>query len=303
MPPAGWSEALGQVLVYGTLERSNRADQLVTITAVRPITSMTRLEVGGRWTSGASSLFTIRLLSDLPTSREISSAYVSDGRMTGTHFVSGSVIAEPRSGRFAFTPGQAIQRAGVAGRVFLDANVNGHFDDGDTPIAGALVHAGSSYALTDSAGRYRIWDIPPFEPVAIAVDVASLDSPLWSSDVQRAVLIPTPNHLQNYDVVIVPGGVVEGTVTDERGAGRPIAGARVQLREIGGRRLLESRTFSDGGFSFLGVKPGRWTAVLATEDLATLGASATPVPFEVRAMENGDRVLGLQIRVRATPSR
>jgi hypothetical protein len=302
MPPAGWSAALGQLLVYGTLERSNRSEQLVSFTAVRPITSMTRIEVGGRWASGASSLFTIRVLSDLPTTREISSAFVSDGRMTGTHFVSGSVIAEPRAGRFAFTPGPAIQRAGVTGRVFLDANVNGRFDDGDTPIAGALVRAGSVYALTDSAGHYRIWDLPPFEPVAIAIDVGSLDSPLWSSDVQRAVLIPTPNHLQNYDVVVVPGGVAEGTVTDERGGAHPIAGVRVQLREVGGARVREKPPIYDGGFSFLGVKPGRWTAVIAAEDQKLLRASATAVPFEVRAIENGDRVLGLQLRVRASPS-
>jgi hypothetical protein len=301
MPGPSMSRYLGQTLAYGTLERSSHGDQVTALTVVRPITSATRLEVGGRWTTGSPSLFSIRLLSDLPTTREISSAFISDGRVTGTHFISGSIIAEPRAGRVDFTPGPAIQRAGVTGRVYLDANVNGRFDDGDTPIGGALVRAGSVYALTDSSGRYRIWDLPPFEPVAIAIDVGSLDSPLWSSDVQRAVLIPAPNHLENYDVVVVPGGVVEGTVIDRRGAPRPVAGARVRLREVGGPRVLESKTFSDGGFSFLGVKPGRWTVAVVAEDLATLGGSAQQVSFVVRALPNGDRVLGLELAVQRQP--
>jgi hypothetical protein len=157
------------------------------------------------------------------------------------------------------------------------------------------------YALTDSSGRYRIWDLPPFEPVAIAIDVGSLDSPLWAADVQRAVLIPAPNHLEHYDMIVVPGGVVEGTVLDGRGMPHPIPGARVRLREVGGTHMLETTTFSDGGFSFIGVKPGRWTASIVAEDLATLGGASNEVAFAVRSLANGDRVAGIELVVRAKP--
>jgi hypothetical protein len=131
--------------------------------------------------------------------------------------------------------------------------------------------------------------------VALAVDVSTLDSPLWAADAQHVVLEPWPNRFQEFDVAIVPGGVVEGTVMDVRDGNRPIAGVRVVLVESGTSRRMETTTFSDGGFSFLGVKPGRWSLIVDPRDLATLKRESAPMPIVVRAMENGDRVEGLQL--------
>src|SRR6185312_14342496 len=167
-------------------------------------------------------------------------------------------------------------------------------DAGDTPLAGALIRVGSVYAVTDSSGRYRVWDLVPFEPVALDVDVSTLDSPLWAADAQHVVLEPLPNRFEEYNVAIVPGGVVEGTLVDARTGGKPLAGVRVVLAETGTQRRMEATTFSDGGFSFIGVKPGRWTATVDARDLATLRGAADPVPVVVRAMENGDRISGIR---------
>jgi hypothetical protein len=64
---------------------------------------------------------------------------------------------------------------------------------------------------------------------------------------------------------------------------------------------MEMTTFSDGGFSFLGVKPGHWSLVVDPRDLTALKGASSPVPIVVRAMENGDRVLGVQAVVVARP--
>jgi hypothetical protein len=153
------------------------------------------------------------------------------------------------------------------------------------------------YALTDSSGRYRVWDLVPFEPVALAVDVSTLDSPLWTADAQHVVLEPWPNRFQEFDVAIVPGGVVEGTLVDGRDGNKPLAGVRVLLVESGTSRRMETTTFSDGGFSFLGVKPGRWSLIVDPRDVTALKGESVSLPVVVRAMENGDRVEGLRLIV------
>jgi len=304
LPIRSLGSAFGQVLAYGAIERSNHGEGTTSLTLVRQFGNRVRVEAGGVWSGiGAAGTYTLRVLTDLPQARIITTANTGNGSSGGTNFISGSILADPRSRQLSFAPGPALQRGGVTGRVYLDANVNGRFDSGDTPIAGALVRVGSVYALTDSTGRYRIWDLVPFEPVALAVDISSLDSPLWAAEAQHVVLEPWPNRFQEFDVAIVPGGVVEGTLTDSREAGKPLAGARVVLVENGGARRMETTTFSDGGFSFLGVKPGKWSLIVDARDLTTLRGAAAPVQVTVRATENGDRVVDLHLAVVAVTAK
>jgi hypothetical protein len=302
LPMPSLGSVFGKVLAYGTVERSNAGESLTSLTLVRQFNNRFRVEVGGTWSgAGTPGAYTVRVLTDLPQARMITAANIGAGSSSGTNFISGSVLTDPHTGQIMLAPGPALQRGGVTGRVYLDANVNGKFDAGDTPIAGALVRVGSVYALTDSSGRYRIWDLVPFEPVALAIDVSTLDSPLWAAEAQHVVLEPWPNRFQEFDVAIVPGGVVEGTLTDSRAGGKPLGGVRVALVENGTSRRMEMTTFTDGGFSFLGVKPGRWSLIVDPRDLAALKGAAAPVPVVVRSMENGDRVLGVQAVVVARP--
>ncbi len=300
LPIRSLGPVAGEILAYGALERTSQGTGTSSLTLVRQFGNRFRVELGGNW-AGASTpaTYTLRVLSDLPQARVITTANLGSGAgaSAGSNFVSGSIVADTHAGQLSFIPGPALQRGGVTGRVYLDANVNGKFDAGDTPIAGALVRVGSVYALTDSSGRYRVWDLVPFEPVSLAVDVSSLDSPLWAADVQRVVLEPWPNRLQEFDVAIVPGGVVEGNVVDGRQGNQPIAGVRVVLVESGTSRRMETSTFSDGGFSFLGVKPGRWSIAVDPRDADALKGQSMPTALTVRAMENGDRVQGIVLVV------
>jgi hypothetical protein len=88
---------------------------------------------------------------------------------------------------------------------------------------------------------------------------------------------------------------------DGRAGNAPLAGVRVVLAETGTQRRMEATTFSDGGFSFIGVKPGTWTVAVDPRDLATLKGSAAPAPIVVRSMENGDRIAGIRLAVDARP--
>jgi hypothetical protein len=44
----------------------------------------------------------------------------------------------------------------LEGRVYLDANQNGRWDDGETGVPGVLVSDGRRVVATDASGRYRL---------------------------------------------------------------------------------------------------------------------------------------------------
>jgi len=131
--------------------------------------------------------------------------------------VQGSVLWNRATSELSLTAGPALQRAGIAGRVYLDENVNGRFDAGEPVIPEAFVRLGQSGALTDSAGVFRVWDVVPFEPVALQVDSLSLPSPLWVPATAAASISLAPNRFLPFDVAIVAGGTVEGRVVQVPG--------------------------------------------------------------------------------------
>ena len=60
--------------------------------------------------------------------------------------------------------------AGVAGRVFYDMDGDGAFSAGDEPAPGLGVIAGGRRVVTGADGRYRTWNVLPFEVTSVSVD-------------------------------------------------------------------------------------------------------------------------------------
>ncbi|HTR78812.1 MAG TPA: hypothetical protein VMH39_11905, partial [Gemmatimonadaceae bacterium] len=288
MRTLGW---LGEGVAFGGIQRETSGIWSGGITFGFQVSASVRIETGSQWTAGARGpVLTLRALSNLPQARTITTASAGP-RRDASQFVAGSVLADDHGGGVTFIAGPELQRAGVGGRVYLDQNADGMFDGADIPLPNVLVRVGTAYTVTDSGGQYRVWDVAPFEPVPVAVDASSLENPLWVSDVRHAILHPWPNRLQTYDVAIVPGGVLEGSVLDGRTANAPaIAGVRLILKQADGTRTLETTTFTDGSYSFLGVAPGQWQLAVDPRDLTVLHGSAAPAQVTIRAVSDGDRV-------------
>ena len=102
----------------------------------------------------------------------------------------GSLLYNRSRHSLQLAPGPSLQRAGVAGRVFLDTNGNGRFDTGEEGLANVRVQAGSSNAISDSSGQYRRRDVVPFEPVVVAADSLSFESPLWVASNPAMMIAP-----------------------------------------------------------------------------------------------------------------
>jgi hypothetical protein len=153
--------------------------------------------------------------------------------------------------------------------------------------------------VSDSSGVYRIWDLPPFEPVLVTVDSATLASPLWIPAYGSMSLETGPNRFRSLDIPIAPGGVIEGRLLRDAAGGQvPVAGVRLMLRRKGAREERELITFSDGGFYLIGVKPGEYELSAAQSTLDRLGLTGEPLTFTMPASADGATVDGLELRLR-----
>ena len=277
------------------VEGSGRAVSASAFLA-RPLGNGFRVETGLAWMRGGGTMFSLVLSTTLNKVRAFSTITSGPSGTDGTNFVQGSLLYTPSSRHLALSSGPAVQRAGVSGRVFLDANGNGRWDADEELLRDVQVRVGNLSALTDSLGQYRMWDLLPFEPVLVVVDTASLQSPLWVPSYGAVSLEPGPNQFRLLDLPVVPGGVVEGRVIRETASGPlGIGGVTIYITDRKSGQRRSTVTFSDGAFYALGIKPGSYEITVADAVAQRLRITAESVYFTMGAGRDGETVSELEI--------
>ena len=301
LPRQSWGRLLGQMFMRGALEtEGTSAVTLAALTMARPVTPQVRLEVGVNWTRGfAGPAFTLTLSSYTRSFRSFTTASAQSGVPSEvSQLVQGSVLYNRSRGALQLAPGPSLQRAGIAGRVFLDENGNGRLDPGEQGLPRVRIQAGSSTATSGPAGEYRLWDVVPFEPVVLAPDSLSFESPLWVAGRLAVTVAPGPNRYTVVDIPLVMGSVVEGRVVRRFGDSlQGVAGATLTLRDQAGQERSVA-TFSDGSFYLLGVRPGEYILTVDARVLDLLRMDAEPRRFNVTTAGTGPDSIDLLLSPR-----
>jgi hypothetical protein len=302
LPRLRWGGFVGGIWARADLEVEDGAGlRTAGGTVGRELLEGLRLEIGARYQRELGGVGLVATLQTyLPGFKSVSAVDAPpQGDATGSLFVQGSALVDAPEGRVGFAPGPAVQRGGVTGHVFLDADGDGHRDSGEEPVAGVRVRVSNITAVSAADGRFRIWDLVPFEPVAITVDSLSLPSPLMVPAYAEATLVPGPNRFRTFDVAIVAAGVVEGRVVlATNGAPHGLGGAGLILTNVRTGARQAALTFTDGDFYLLGVKPGDYELRVDSRVLDAFGAEAEPLRFTVRPAGDATGVSGLELRLR-----
>lgn len=291
---------LGRVTTRTVLEVANGSGlALAGGYLARELSQHMQVEAGATWTRGLGTSLSLFVSTLLPSLRATTSMTASPlGGAMVSQYVQGSVLYEPGRRQVAFASGPSLERAGISGRVFLDVNGDGRWQPDERTINGVRVRAGFVTALSDSSGRYRIWDLPAFEPVLVAVDSSTLVSPLWRPAYNSVSVETGPNRFRSVDIPIVPAGVIEGRVVRQTvDSTVPVPGLRLLLRRHGSSQTVPLVTFSDGGFYLIGVKPGTYELSIDPTTLARLELSAWPIGFAMPSSPDGATVDGLELRL------
>jgi hypothetical protein len=294
-----WLRGAGEIETDGPLRLSSYA-----LLAARPVGAGFRVEAGVTWLRGsAGPVLSLSFTSYLAALRSYTTLSApAGGSVSGTQYVQGSVLWDRATGRLTTAPGPSLERSGVSGRVFLDENADGVQNPGERGIPGVRVRVGTSTAVSDSNGEFRVWDIVPFEPVSVQVDSLSLSSPLLVPAFASALLEPGPNRFRALNIPIVQAGVVEGRVSREAGGGRGgVPGVTLRLTNRRTGVTQRFTTFSDGAFYVLGVKPGDYDLTVDPGALDALQATAVPLRVRLAPTATGVGASGLEVELRPRP--
>ncbi len=205
-------------------------------------------------------------------------ARTSRGGGTGSYLGADGGLAYSREAGLLTLPYQSVGRAGVRGSVFQDLDGNGERSPEEPPMPGATVLVEGRRVTTDEEGRYRVWEITPYEGMAVALDSLSLD-PQWAPAVGEVLLRPSPNLFNRVDLPVHLTREVMGSVVRRVGGGiRPQGGVRVRILDSAGVVVAEERTFSDGVFYFQRVRPGRYALRVVGVDQEGLSGLSFTVP-------------------------
>lgn len=183
------------------------------------------------------------------------------GEATGLLTVSTSFGYDPVK-RTPWMSGERLAENGqLVGRVFIDEDNSGTFDEGEPLVPDARLRAAGyeKSAPTGEDGRVLMTGLSSYRAIDIEVDQASLADPFWVPQPEGISIVPRPGTTASHDFAVVSTGEVDGTVFRViEDTARPVSGAIVQLVNGNGQVVRTERSAYDGFYLFQFVPPGRY---------------------------------------------
>jgi hypothetical protein len=218
----------------------------------------------------------------------------SRGRVELGASLSFSIGRDPQKDRFRIQGESGASQGAVSARVFLDADNDGRFGPGDSPLPGVRFEADAAALAAMTGDDGLAWvRVPPYRPVSLSVAEESLADPAWFPGRSGVSLIPRPGVAWAADFPVVITGEIEGIVfLREGGSRREASNVRVQLVDVQGTVVQESRSQFDGFYLFERVLPGRYSIRIDPAQLERLRLTAVieKPEIELRSGESQGRV-------------
>jgi len=170
--------------------------------------------------------------------------------------------------RFSLSRMPIAQAGEVHAIIYRDLNDNGVQDKGEPFEKNAVVTTGTQQAEkpTDSRGSVIVGGLTPYQPIAVGVDVTSLDDPMLVPKKALQVVVPRPGVPAEVRIGLVGGGDVEGALVKSGGLG--FEGVDLELVDANGKTIAKTRTDYDGFFLFERVLYGSYTIRIAQDSAA-----------------------------------
>lgn len=152
----------------------------------------------------------------------------------------------------------------LSAQVFVDGNLNGVLDAGETPVQGAefLISGARSPTRSDASGHAYLGHLMPRQFADIAVDPASLEDPQWAAQPTGIRILPRPGHVAVMAFPVITTSEIDGTLyTVERGVRRGVGGVDFELQDRYGTVVRRATTASDGFYIVPSVPPGEYLLV------------------------------------------
>lgn len=227
--------------------------------------------------------------------------YVRDSRVNMRQSIRGSVTYDRANEIFWFDNRQQVGRSAVTAVLFVDADGNGEYSEGDELIPdNALRVLGAGARVKSKDGYSAITQLQQYYRYDVEINKGAIRNPSLVPVKEQFSIVTDPNQHKSIMIPFERTGVIDGKVERERiGMLEGIGGLRLDLKETSGRYEAVIRTFSDGSFYQFEVPPGNYTLTVDTLQLRILQSRSVPdtVRFTLRSLPDGDFIDGLYVKL------
>lgn len=250
-----------------------------------------------RYLSYDDHFFTLNFKYNLPFARTSTSASFSKGNVYTSESAQGSLAFGSGNKYVHHSNNSSVSKGGVSLYPFLDLNQNSIFDDGEQMVKITSVRIrGGKPIFGEKDSIVRIPDLYAFTSYNVEFNDNDLENIAWRFKNKIYSVLIDPNQFKRIDIPVIAIGEVNGSVSIEndsllKGIGRII----VNICNNDGLKCAQTLSESDGYINYLGLEPGIYTARIDSVQLSRLNLTASPAvqPFQIKAIEDGDIVDGI----------
>ncbi len=214
-----------------------------------------------------------------------------------TQAASGSLMYNDQSGKIRSANRPNVGRGGLVLSPFLDLNCNGLREKNEPKAAGLKLRInGGHIERNERDTTLQVSNLESYVNYHIDLQANNFDNIAWQLQKKSLSVAVEPNHFRHIDIPISVVGEVSGTVYLQ---GKNLAGlSRIIVNIYNSNAVLVSRviTEADGYFSYLGLAPGKYSAVVDKVQLLKLKMVSSPVNavFTIKSSKEGDVAEGLK---------
>ena len=209
----------------------------------------------------------------------------------------GSLLYDSKSNYLGATNRTNVGKGGITLLPYLDINGNNRRDKGEPKAAGLQFRInGGTIIRNDKDTTIHILDFTPYTSYYLELDKNSFDNIAWQMHNLTMKVNVDANQFRTIEVPVAVMGEATGTVyIGSKSQGRIL----VCFYRSDSTMVARTLTESDGYYSYLGLKPGKYIARIDPEQLKKLKMVSSPamIPVNVAPSRDGSIIDGLDFRL------
>tara|TARA_B100000787_G_scaffold4379_1_gene3253 strand:+ start:1821 stop:4169 length:2349 start_codon:yes stop_codon:yes gene_type:complete len=236
--------------------------------------------------------YTLNLNYMLPFSRFSFSSTYDDKNLNLSEAAAGSMTLSTNSGIIHAGNNSAMGKGGLLLYPFLDLNGNSKLDEGEKKVFLPSVKVtGAKAVISKKDSIVRVFDLNAFVNYTVKFSDTQLNNIAWRFKHKTYKILVDPNQYKRVFIPVISVGEISGIVSlrkDEniQGQGRVL----IQIFDEKGTKITETLSEFDGYYSYLGLKPGKYTVRVDETQLKNLNYKALPKVHQItiKVSEYGD---------------
>jgi len=183
---------------------------------------------------------------------------------------------------------EMVGRSGLTFVAFVDENHNGKKDPGEPAFPNLNVRCNGGKVIYSKADSLtHVIGLEPFVEQMVTIDESNFDFISWKVSKKKIELTTDPNQFKKILIPIKPMCEITGMIVDqESGAGK--GRILINIFDTENKVIAHTISESDGYFSYMGLKPGRYTVGIDSEQLNVLNLKCTSLPVTLEQSYQGD---------------